>query len=71
MSPLVKRYPRNKPRSLVKILLACKCTVRTRDIPRMKSQKFLCNSGAGHGYKGHAWVSWEFEGQISENTPEE
>lgn len=69
MSSSIDRYPRDRPYSLAKILLACGCTVRRRDVPLTGSQKFLCDSGAGHGYKGYAWVSCEFDGQTSENTP--
>lgn len=58
---------RSRPRSLARILLACGCTVRARDVPLMNNQKFICDTGSGHGYKGYAWVRCEFDGRTTEN----
>lgn len=33
----------------------------------MNNQKFICDTGSGHGYKGYAWVRCEFDGRTTEN----
>jgi hypothetical protein len=49
--------------NLARILLACGCSISRRDLPRNGTQKFLCDSGMAHGYRGQTWKMWSFEGR--------
>lgn len=51
---------KGKSFTTARIQLACGCSVVTRNVPANERQTFICRSGMGHGYKGHAWVSWTY-----------
>jgi hypothetical protein len=50
-----------------RIRLACGCSINRRDVPVSDGQTFICESGMGHGYRGQAWKTWEFEGRSGSN----
>lgn len=60
-------FTQEPPFKTAAIKLACGCTIRRRDTPASRHQRFLCESGAGHGYREHPWVSWEYDGRSDTN----
>ena len=45
-------------KAVFRVRLSCGCTVKLRDQPYTKSDKFTCSMPLVHGYRT-GWVSWE------------